>query len=695
MSNRVQGARLKAAASAHARKQLGALGVPLYRKAGAATFKGDKAYAYWSVTSTGDVESYGINYPAMPDNALVSRREADLISAYTLHEIGHIAFTDNQAAQGQKALVFHLWNGIEDARIEHAVIASGRARGSRSAFKRLMSKFTAVSEGKGFNPSSINAAPFALALVCRAAFGDGNGYAKTLLDRIPEPKRSLYATAADRAKDLTLDRQGSWGALALAKEFLDGWLAIEPNALKQPDPIQPAPGAANSEEQQEQQSDEDDSAGSPTWDDQDGDDQEDDADADNSGNSSFNWDDDDSDEDGDADGSGDDEADDGVSAADLQRDMHDAAEDIPDARDDSVLFDQSDDDDDDATDGGGDGFSDHAFEDQEDTFEESRVIKAEPDVDDVFANILARTKAPIDLPPLGKVSRSVIRNWSTVVELDDAGQRRHYRKLHKSALPALKAQLYRILRAPERCGWDGGALGGRFDGKRTSRMMAGSECVFKRRWISEGINTAVSVVIDMSGSMKGEPIKESVDLGWTIAEAAEAAGCEVEVLGFTTKYASYDTGGHSLSGDWVSPDSRSHTLSCPATLVVAKRWQDKCANSAQYFSIMKRAADGGTPDYSAIRTVAEQLSTHRAQRKLVIVITDGCGEIGSMAELTKSAYDLYGVDVIGFGIGISERHFKQAYALGSVVNGYVGDLHKTCLKSVADQLAQRDSRRVA
>ena len=689
MSNRVQGARLKAAASAHARKQLGALGVPLSRRAGAATFKGNTAYAYWSLGSSGLVESYGINYPAMPDNALVSRREADLISAYTLHEIGHVAFTDNKAAQGQKALVFHLWNGIEDARIEHAVIASGRARGSRSAFKRLMSKFTAVSEGKGFNPSSINAAPFALALVCRAAFGDGNGYAKTLLDRIPEPKRSLYATAADRAKDLTLDRQGSWGALALANEFLDGWLAIEPNALKQPDPIQPAPGASDSEEQQEQQSDEDDAAGSPTWDDQDGDDQEDDADADNSGNSSFNWDDDADDADAE---DGDDAG--GASSEDLRRDMHDAAEDIPEARDDSVLFDQSDDDDD-ATDGGGDGFSDHAFEDQEDTFEESRVIKAEPDVDDVFANILARTKAPIDLPPMGNVSRSVIRNWSTVVELDDAGQRRHYRKLHKSALPALKAQLYRILRAPERCGWDGGALGGRFDGKRTSRMMAGSECVFKRRWVSEGINTAVSVVIDMSGSMKGEPIKQSVDLGWTIAEAAESAGCEVEVIGFTSKYASYASGGENLSGEWVAPDGRSHLYSCPATLVVAKRWQDKCANSAQYFSIMKRAADGGTPDYSAIRTVAEQLSNHRAQRKLVIVITDGCGEIGSMAELTKSAYDLYGVDVIGFGIGISERHFKQAYALGSVVNDYLGDLHKTCLKSVADQLAQRDFRRVA
>jgi len=694
MSNRVQGARLKAAAATHARKQLSALGVAVSNRAGTATFKGKNAYAYWSAEVDGDnksrIESYGINYPALPDNALVSRREADLIAAYTLHEIGHIAFTDNKAPQGQKALVFHLWNGIEDARIEHAVIASGRAAGARSAFKRLMSKFTAVGEGKGFNPSNINAAPFALALICRAGFGDGNGYAKTLLDRIPEPKRSIYANTAARAATLTLDREGSWGALALANEFLDAWLAIEPDALKQPAPVQPPPGAPSSEEQQEQQSDEDDAGGAPSWDDQDEDDQ--DADADNSGNSSFNWDDDDA-EDGDADGAGgsdDDDADDGVSAEDLRGDMDANAEEVPDARDDSVLFDQSDDADDD---GDASGFSDEVFDDEHDSFDEERVIKAEPDVDDLFEQILARTKAPVDLPPTANVTRSVIRNWRTVVELDAAGQRRHYRNLHKSALPALKAQLYRILRAPERCGWDGGALGGRFDGKRTSRMMAGSETVFKRRWVSEGINTAVSVVIDMSGSMKGEAIKQSVDLGWTIAEAAEAAGCDVEVLGFTTKYASYADGGLALDGSYSAPSNSNR--SSPATLVVAKRWQDKCANSAQYFSIMKRAADGGTPDYSAIRKVAEQLSTHTAQRKLVIVITDGCGEIGPMSELTKSAYDLFGVDIIGFGIGISQHHFSRAYALGSVVNGFLSDLHKTCLKSVADQLAQRDHRRVA
>ncbi|MGA1240860.1 MAG: cobaltochelatase CobT-related protein, partial [Ilumatobacteraceae bacterium] len=217
----------------------------------------------------------------------------------------------------------------------------------------------------------------------------------------------------------------------------------------------------------------------------------------------------------------------------------------------------------------------------------------------------------------------------------------------------------------------------------------------KRRWVAEGIDTVVSVLIDMSGSMKGDSIKQSVDLGWTIAQAAETAGCDVEVLGFTSAYNRFggaSSGGTDLAGEYVANNTGS---SDSATLVVAKRWQDKVANCAQYFNVMKRAAAGGTPDYSAIRTVAEQLSNHRAQRKLVIVITDGCGDVHEVKALTEAAYDLYGVDVIGFGIGISPDWFQRAYTVGSTVGWDLANLHKTCLKSVADQLSKRDMRRVA
>ena len=691
--NRITGARVKAAAGIHARKQLRNLGASLRSAAGAATFKGDKAYATWDFSpDTGWIVDFAINYPAMPDNALVNRREADLISAYTLHEIGHVAFTDNKAVHKVPGLVFHLWNGIEDARIEHAVIASGKANGARSAFKRLMSKFTMTVDSQGFNPTSINAAPFALALICRAALGDGNGYAKTLLDRIPEPKRALYAAAAAAMAGMPLDRTGSAVALQVAKDFLAGWLALEPTALDKPQDV--VNSAAPEQQEQQEQQDESADDGMPSLDalddaddmdqdtDQDG--MGEDTDADNSQNSGFDW---DQDNNGDAADDLDGDAADADAIADA---IANAAQDDS-AEVDDVLLDSTDTDDaePDAGHGG------ESFEDVLEQFDENDVISAEPNVDDLFQSILSRTQKPVDLAPVLPGSRTEIRRWNNV-EFDEQKNKRAARKYtREAALPALKAQLYRVLRAPERVGWDTGALGGRFDGKRTARMMAGSESVFKRRWVAEGIDTVVSVLIDMSGSMKGESIKQSVDLGWTIDQAAETAGCDVEVLGFTSAYnrsGSASAGGTDLNGEYVSNNTGSRDC---ATLVVAKRWQDKVANCAQYFNIMKRAACGGTPDYSAIRTVAEQLSNHRAQRKLVIVITDGCGDVPEVKALTEAAYVMYGVDIIGFGIGISNEWFKQAYTVGSTVGFDLNSLHKTCLKSVADQLAKRDFRRVA
>jgi len=210
---KIKSAAIKAAALVHSQKQLRALlgSDAVFSGAGNVTFGGEIAFAQWSLTSDrSKVMTYRINYPSMPDNSFVSRIEADLIAAYTSHEVGHVAYT--------------------------------------------MSQFTSKLDDK-FNPTSINSAPFALALISRAALGDGNGFAKKLLDRIPEPKRSLYKAVADAMPSLSLDRDGTGQALGLAMQFLEGWKAIEP-VDQSADSRQPW---EQQQSQQPQQSEDDDS----------------------------------------------------------------------------------------------------------------------------------------------------------------------------------------------------------------------------------------------------------------------------------------------------------------------------------------------------------------------------------------------------------------------------------------------------
>jgi len=711
MANQIIGARVKAAALVHARKQLSNLGFRFKVGAGTATFGGDTAYATWSTHSESHdsrnaaddwIGSFRINYPQMPDNALVSRREADLISAYTLHEIGHVAYTAERVTKQSSSVLHYLWNGIEDGRIEHAVIASNKARGARSMFKRLMSKFTSkIVANTEFNPCSINSAPFALALVCRAALGDGNGFARKLLDRIPDPYRALYSAAAEGIKLAPLDRSGSFVALRVAQAFLDGWLAINPDALNSPPP--PPPNSLGGEPQEDMAMPGDEGS-------QDGDpaqgslpDQQEEGQLSDSEGPSGHWSppdrdlfDDKSDDgyDDDDDDDGYDDGDDELSAtAQAARDERDALAESMEAAtetardpEDNVL-DALSDGDGDSEEGGDEVAEPFKALDQPDRFAENKVIAPEPEVDDVFKSIRERTRSPVTLRAVPPANRSEMRKWEKLQDLSDKTRRSHLKKLNRHALPALKAQLYRVLKAPERCGWDGGAMGGRFDGKRAPRMLAGSEQVFKRRWLAEGVDTAVAIVVDLSGSMGGVNIQTAVDLAWTVAVACESARADVEVVGFqSAKYPS-STGGFNLQGNYVYGEPAGD-----CTLVVAKRFGDKCDSVAHHFEVMKRLPDGGTPDYEGCKTVVEQLSEMPHQRKVVIVITDGIGDAADMHRLGTGAWKLYGVDVIGFGIDAQPKTFAKAYPVGSPVN--IDTLHKSGLKGVIKQLDARDQRRV-
>lgn len=654
---KIKSAAIKAAALVHSQKQLRVLlgSDAVMSGAGTVTFGGEIAYAQWQMSiDKSKVIAYRINYPAMPDNSYVSRQEADLIAAYTGHELGHVAFTDNTAlnrySSPQHALICKLWNGIEDARIEHAMIVSGRANGLRSGFKRLMSHYTSKLDAS-FNPASINSAPFALALICRAAYGDGNGFAKSLLARIPEPKRSLYKAVADAMPSLSLDRDGTGQALGLAVKFLEGWKQLEDvNQEHEPERMpwqQP--------QQQEQQQDSGDS------------DESDESDAGDSGED------------------GEDEL------AEADSDIANTVE----AGDDSEvsMSGAGDSDDSDGDDACGTGSGDEPFEDKTEQYDEQLCKSPEPDIGEVFKRVRERVPFSIELPVAPAPGRSEMRKWSSM-QKDEASLRRAARTLSKAVLPALKSRLYQILKAPERCGWDSGAVSGRFDGRRAPRMFSGSESVFKRRWESEGIHTSVSVLVDLSGSMNGPYAKTSAHLAWTIAQAAEAAGAECEVAGFRSP-STYDhvqmTSGRDMFGDIKTTESREVRN---GVLVVAKRFEDRTASIPHHFVKMGQIANGGTPDYTCLRAVVQQLSQRKAGRRIVIVITDGFGEAKKVRLLTRTSKAMFDVEVVAFGIGTFDEALAEAYEIGAAVRR-VDDLHSIALRKVIDQLKAADHRRVA
>lgn len=651
---KVKSAAVKAAALSHARKQLRAIigsdavGV----NCGSVDFRGQIAYAQWALSADrSSVASFHINYPDMPDNSWLTRRDADLISAYTNHEVGHVAFTLNLEVRGASHLLRMLWNGIEDARIEHAVALSGRANGARSGFKQLLSSMTAKISDR-FNPTSINSAPFALALVCRAAYGDGNGYAKTLLDRIPEPKRSIYKAAADGVIKLPLDRSGTAGAMALAREFIESWSRIEPiDANDQQHNKQPEQSYEFDDRDDDQSDDQDDSQS-------------------------------------DGEDGLDEEAENELAAAEEESEAGEVSS--------AGSFEPVDIDD--ASEGSsGDGSeSSEMFAEQTENYSEELCKSPEPSIDEVFDRVRSRVERCITLPVTPKVPITRMSQWASIKQKqdDEAAVRRAFRKLSKSSLPALKAQLYQVLKSPERVGWDSGSIGGRFDVRRAPRMLAGSEAVFKRRWLSEGIETAVTVLVDMSGSMRGDRAKDASDLAWTIAQAAESAGAMVEVAGFRSPNMFEHTirnSGYSLFGEFNSGTGYD---GMQGVLVIAKQFNERCNSVPLNFAKLPSMSTGNTPDYTCLRAAVERLSTVDANRRIVIVITDGFGERNKVKLMTCVSKNLFDVEVVAFGIGTCDEDLKMAYNVGAAVRRS-DDLAAVALKKIIKQLKASDHRRVA
>jgi hypothetical protein len=694
----VTGSQLKSAVRSAALKQLLHFGVKTSARKLMTTWSGSTAWASWSPGG-----SIRINYPSVAENSLFSRRDADLIVGYTLHEAGHVAFTEQLAGAVWRptgGLPFKLFNGIEDARMEQAVSSSGKALGSRSAFKKLISKYTTTHLSPEFNPTSINCAPFALALVCRAAFGNGNGYAKTLLRRIPMPWQGWYAAAAEGIVKASLKKQGTEVSAALAREFLESWVAEFPDALSPPPVAQPQPPQPQSGEQEE----DDESSDEEQLVEDESDESEDDDDSDEEQLS------DDEDEDGDVgdDGEGadgDDSGEEQLSDEDGEPEGEDEGSEGSQPSGEPEVEDEVEDEGDDGNVGGDAGGSGEFSPVDDDRLDDRKLIDPEPNVDDIFKRAADRNKSPVALPGSPTVAVSDMSKWASTKGVDEEA----YERLRKSAgMAALRSQLTRVLRAPELCGWDGGAVGGRFDGRRTPRMFAGSERVFKRRWVSPGVDTAVSVIVDLSGSMYGHRALAARDLAFAIADVVESARCDVEVMGFRHSqgasggdhFDSRKTGhptrldGKSGGGGWErNGDNAVYVGSSKSELVLAKSFGKKLRQSSRAVASLPDLVGGGTPDYETVRTAVERLGAMAHQRKLCIVITDGFGEEGNMRKLCDAAPNLFGVDVVGFGIGCDPPVFNKVYPIGTAVT--MDTMGKSTLKGVIKQLELRGERRVA
>ena len=209
----------------------------------------------------------------------------------------------------------------------------------------------------------------------------------------------------------------------------------------------------------------------------------------------------------------------------------------------------------------------------------------------------------------------------------------------------LRDQVAQLIRADERHGVERYRAAGRLDRRAITRTGRGAQNVFSRRTATEGVDTAVFLLLDGSGSMTTnidpydnrtpERIDVAAALALHLAEAAEAARGRVAVAVFY--------------GTTTRP-----------VLRYAKRFGGRF--HADGLAACRPA--GGTPLAAAMLGAAAALRDEPADRRILLALTDGADERGPSSVIAAvKVIEARGIETVGIGCGVD-----VAYAFKNAVN---------------------------
>ncbi len=190
-------------------------------------------------------------------------------------------------------------------------------------------------------------------------------------------------------------------------------------------------------------------------------------------------------------------------------------------------------------------------------------------------------------------------------------------------VPRLARIFLNRLSRPERDGWEFEQEEGYIDGRRLARLIADPQArdVFQQEFVHPISNAAVTFLLDCSGSMKAHAQQLSLMMD-VLCRALDMAGVSNEVLGFSTQ----SWNGGRAKRDWMRAgkpelpgrlNEQLHIVFKPAN----RDWRRARMGLAgmRRLDLFREGIDG-----EALAWAAQRLNQTPANRRLLIVVSDGC-----------------------------------------------------------------------
>lgn len=228
---------------------------------------------------------------------------------------------------------------------------------------------------------------------------------------------------------------------------------------------------------------------------------------------------------------------------------------------------------------------------------------------------------------------------------------------------ATRTSLRRLLHSLDSVGWSKSEESGRLDRRALTRYAVGSANIFSRRMRVEAETSAVSILIDCSGSMGLINFSDSTGMGAPDSRIDVAQKITVHLSKMLQQArASFAITGFRNGNFKINGTS---TTEEPG-LLPFKPWGKTLQACVPLIGSIKRCATGSTPDYSALAYAIEDLSHRPEQRKILFVLGDGDGyHVPHMQHLQRLA-DKLGITIVA--IGIQSADVMQCFVNAVVVN---------------------------
>lgn len=248
----------------------------------------------------------------------------------------------------------------------------------------------------------------------------------------------------------------------------------------------------------------------------------------------------------------------------------------------------------------------------------------------------------------------------------------------------MQKEIERLLAARNKSVWQPGLRRGRLNGSSLHRLVAGDDRVFRRKEEHKAVDTAVTLLVDLSGSMwQHAKIKVACESAYALSETLDRCRINHEVIGFTTlRYDSRETRRMNQDLRKESAEvgvrySREDVIYMPIFKPFGTRvTREHRANLADM--PLNSAIMRDNVDHECIEIAAKRLAAQREKRKVMIVLSDGMpafhGDVyAAQRELrtTIEKTEASGIEMIG--IGILTDHVRGYYPKSVVIRN-VSDL---------------------